>query len=191
MWMEGAGAEDAGHAVAGASRRRAQAVFLIVPTSRLPVVSSIMSDVDELNALIAAGRLLFDPPNGDLLRGELLGIPPARPVHARVRTLVVALCGKVPGKKIRIASLIRNDKKHHGEARAVDVGNEEIARDLLPLVATQAEVDRLHIDELIFDAALVGESNRNKFNFRGGKPHKYDDATLADHRNHIHWSVRA
>lgn len=149
-----------------------------------------MATADELNELITSGRILFDPP-AEQLRRELLGIEPARAVHSRVQTLVVALCAKVPGRALRISSLYRNEG-HHGVGRAVDIANEEIAGELLPLVAIPSEVQRLGIDEIIFDASLVtGEPNRNRYNFDQGRSHQYDAATLGRHRTHIHFSVRA
>jgi hypothetical protein len=80
---------------------------------------------------------------------------------------------------------------HHGSGRAVDIGNEEIAGSLLPQVATDAQVAALKIDELIFDATVAGQSPRNKWNYDRGVKHNYDSATLDDHRDHIHFAVKA
>lgn len=150
-----------------------------------------MSTVDEINALITSGRIGFDVGSADVLRRELLGISPARPVATGVQKLIVALCTKVPRLTLRVSSLYRNGQSHHAEGRALDIGNEEVAATLLPIVATQAVVDDLRIDEIIFDATLIpSEINANRYNFNGGRPHAYNAATLAQHRNHIHFSVR-
>jgi hypothetical protein len=150
-----------------------------------------MSTVDELNALITSGRITFDVGNPDVLRRELLGTPPARAVVPGVQKLIVALCGKVPALALRVSSLYRNGESHHAEGRALDIGNEEVAATLLPLVATQAFVNELQIDEIIFDATLIPqEMNGNRYNFDAGQPHVYSAPTLREHRNHIHFSVR-
>jgi hypothetical protein len=93
-------------------------------------------------------------------------------------------------KNIRISSIIRNEG-HHSEGRAFDVGNEEIASDLLPSIATDAKVISLKIDEIIFDAGVAGEGDRNKWNYDEGVKHNFDSATLDQHKNHIHFAVKA
>ncbi len=148
-----------------------------------------MSYVASLQALIDAGRLTFDVGNAELLKRELLGIPPANPVNANVQRLVVAMCGATPNRALRVSSLIRNEG-HHSTGLAVDIGNEELAAELLPRIAIQTEVTRLGIDEIIFDASLAGDANRNRYNFDRGSPHAYDNATLQHHRDHIHFSVK-
>lgn len=148
-----------------------------------------MSVIDDLNQLIAAGRLTFQ---SEALKHELLGLPPAVPPEQKVQALVVALCRKSPTTSIQISSLRRPDSVHHAAGRAVDIGNEEIAGTLLPLVGTQEFVNANAIDELIFDATLIpGEGDSNKYNFDGGVSHDYNDATIKKHRNHIHFAVRA
>lgn len=150
-----------------------------------------MTDLEKLNQWISQGVLVFEPGKIERLKRELLGAPPERVVHPNVRALVVALIEALPGKRFRISSLLRNGGSH-GEGRAVDIGNEEIAGELLPLVATQTVVDRLSLDEIIFDASLIpDEKNRNKYNFDAGKPHVYNKSTLDEHRDHIHFSIRA
>ena len=108
---------------------------------------------------------------------------------ANLQSLVLEL-SKLVSSHIRISSLVRGSG-HHGTGRAVDIGNENIAGSLLPKVAKSAQVAALKIDELIFDAGVAGESDRNKWNYDQGKKHNYDDATLKQHKNHIHFSVKA
>lgn len=152
---------------------------------------SRMSAADELTRLIASGRLVFDTSAAETLERELLGTPPARAVHPNVQALLIGLCKKAPTTTLRISSLFRTGDSHHAEGRAVDIGNEEVASALLPVVATPAVVDSLSIDEIIFDAsAIPGETSRNRYNFDAGRPHAYGDATLRKHRNHIHFAVR-
>ena len=92
---------------------------------------------------------------------------------------------------IRISSLVRSGMgSHHTEGRAVDIGNEEVAGALLRIIATDAQVAALEIDELIFDGALLGE-DRNKFNYDEGRKHEFNSTTLDQHGNHIHFSVKA
>lgn len=150
-----------------------------------------MSTIDDLRSLVNSGRILFDPVHAELLRRELLGTPPAAFVRPELQNLVLWVCTRLPpGRAVRISSLIRAGG-HHSQGRAVDIGNEEIASDLLPLVAVPSEVQNHAIDEIIFDSTLLpGEINANRYNFNGGIPYNYDAATVARHRDHIHLSVR-
>jgi hypothetical protein len=148
-----------------------------------------MSVIDDLKAQISAGKITFDPPAAttDRLRKELLGENADTKVTGLLQSLVLEV-SKV--KSIRISSIIR-DEGHHSEGRAFDVGNEEIASALLPSIATDAKVASLKIDEIIFDAAVAGEGNRNKWNYDEGTKHDFDSATLDQHKNHIHFAVKA
>jgi hypothetical protein len=62
---------------------------------------------------------------------------------------------------------------------------------LLPTLATSAKVQELKIDEIIFDAGVVGESDRNKWNYDIGQKHDFDSVTLDKHKNHIHLAVKS
>ena len=107
----------------------------------------------------------------------------------KLQALVLTLSELAPSQ-IRISSLIRaGTESHHGSGRAVDIGNEEIAPALLPGLATDAKVAALGIDELIFDAALAGHADRNKWNYDQGRKHSFNTATLNAHGNHIHFAV--
>ncbi len=138
---------------------------------------------------IAAGKIIFDSANEATLKAQLLRENTGTQVTANLQSLVLEL-SKLVSSHIRISSLVRGSG-HHGTGRAVDIGNENIAGSLLPKVAKSAQVAALKIDELIFDAGVAGESDRNKWNYDQGKKHNYDDATLKQHKNHIHFSVKA
>jgi hypothetical protein len=143
--------------------------------------------VQKLQDLIAAGKIIFD---SDTQRKQLLGLNTGTKVTRKAQSLVLKL-SELAGQTIRISSLVRvGDPGHHGSGRAVDIGNEEIAGTLLPRVATNAQVAALEIDELIFDAAIAGETDRNKWNYDRGVKHDYNPATLNQHRNHIHFAVK-
>lgn len=146
-----------------------------------------MSIVEDLKAQIDAGRITFDPTDASpgRLQRELLGENTGTKVTEKVQKLVLALAVL---QKIRISSLIRSEG-HHGTGRAVDIGNQEIAADLLPVVTDPKKITELAIDEIIFDAKEAGQTDRNKWNHDRGKPHPYDDKTLDDHKNHIHFAV--
>lgn len=140
-----------------------------------------MSVVDDLKDQITRKRITFDKPE---LKDQLLGPD----VTAELQDLVHHLSTL---EKLRISSIVRQEG-HHGAGRAFDVGNEEVARTLLPQVATAAEVARWKIDEIIFDARKADAGNdRNKWNFDAGAKHAYDAATLDAHGDHIHFAVRA
>jgi hypothetical protein len=113
--------------------------------------------VRDLEAQIAAGKITFDREN---FRNELLGQSNGTKVTARLQRLVLELAGVVP-TSIRISSLIRS-AGHHGSGRAVDVGNEEVAPSLLPLVIP--DVAAWNIDEIIFDAGGGSLGERNRWN---------------------------
>jgi hypothetical protein len=145
--------------------------------------------VEALKAQIAVGRIIFDSPNETRLKNQLLGLNTGTRVTGKLQSLVLELSRLAP-RRIRISSLVRSSG-HHGSGRAVDIGNEEIAGALLPQVATDAKVAALGIDELIFDATVAGELSRNKWNYDRGVKHNYNAATLDDHRDHIHFAVKA
>lgn len=145
------------------------------------VCSAMLGVIDDLKAHIDSGQIIFDKPS---LKDELLG----NEVTADLRALVSHLADL---RKIRISSILR-DEGHHGEGRAFDVGNEDVAANLLPQIATDAEVSAWNIDEIIFDAKKVNSSNdRNKWNYDAGKKHAYSPGTLDSHGDHIHFAVKA
>ena len=149
-----------------------------------------MSDLtQQLKTKVAAGRIIFDADNATTLQSQLFRTNSGTQIVPALQTLILDLCDRVD-THLRISSLVRSSG-HHGEGRAVDFGNEEIAASLLPQIATDAQVAALGIDELIFDAAVAGETNRNKWNYDRGIKHNYNTATLDQHRNHIHISVKA
>lgn len=140
-----------------------------------------MSVIDDLKDHIAQKRIIFDRPE---LKVELLGSD----VTAELQALVSHLASL---EKLRISSIIRNEG-HHGSGRAFDIGNEEIAKTLLPQIASDAEVTKWSIDELIFDAKKADSTfDRNKWNYDLGVKHAYSGATLDGHGDHIHFAVTA
>lgn len=151
-----------------------------------------MSVIEDLRRQIDAERIIFDPPaaTSRRLMRELLGENdgPAR-VTERLQRLVLEV-STLSG--IRISDILRSGtSSHHARGRAFDVGNEEIGAALLPLIATNARVAALNIDEIIFDARIAGEADRNKWNYDQGRKHNYSPSTLARHGNHIHFAVKA
>src|SRR3712207_366723 len=143
-----------------------------------------MSVVDDLRTQIAAGRIIFD--NGSAgqaarLCRELLGQNAGTRVTPRLQALALELSRLQP---IRISSILRSGSaSRHTVGRALDVGNETIAGALLPQVATDARVEALGIDKLIFDASVAGQSNRNRWNYDNGSRHNFNAATLTQHNN--------
>lgn len=150
-----------------------------------------MSVLDHLRDQISAGRIIFDNATagqGARLRRELLGQNAGTKVTRGLQALVLEVSRL---QRIRISSIIRTgSSSRHVVGRAFDVGNEEVARDLLPLIATDERVEEFGIDEIIFDARVAGQSNRNRWNYNDGRRHDYDSATLTAHRNHIHFAVK-
>jgi len=143
--------------------------------------------VEKLRQQIIAGKIKFD---STAFQSQLLGLSGATKVTAKLQGLVLRL-SELAAPNIRISSLVRVGMgSHHTEGRAVDIGNEEIAGALLPVVATDAQVPALEIDELIFDGALLGQ-DRNKWNYDEGRKHDFNSATLDQHGNHMHFSVKA
>lgn len=151
-----------------------------------------MSVVDDLRAQIDAGRIIFDPPatTSRRLRRELLGENDgAVKVTERLQRLVLEVSRL---SQIRISDILRpGTSSHHARGRAFDVGNEEIGGTLLPNISTDARVKALNIDEIIFDARIAGQSDRNRWNYDQGRRHNYSPSTLARHGNHIHFAVKA
>lgn len=146
-----------------------------------------MSVVDDLRAQIRDGRIIFDPPEATSrrLREELLGENAGTKVSPLLQALALQVSKLV---NVRISSIVRSEG-HHGAGRAFDIGNEEVARVLLPLIATDVQVRKLGIDELIFDAQVAGQGDRNLWNYDAGRKHAFNAATLDQHRNHIHLAV--
>lgn len=144
---------------------------------------------EQLKDQISAGKIIFDAGKEAELKNQLLQENSGVKVTQTLQSLVLKL-SQLVAPHIRISSLVRTSG-HHGAGRAVDIGNEEIADSLLPLVASDEQVEALEIDELIFDASVAGEADRNEWNYDQGSKHAYNNATLNDHKDHIHLSVKA
>lgn len=200
---------DLGQAWLGAAVVAAYAFFKLVPPAgaetrtgndgRSPASETDDSElVKKLKKKIEDKKIIFDTGSATRLKSELLNQNTGgTQVTAALQTLILKLCDKTT-KTLRISDLIRDERSfhsydnltsRHAEGKAVDLGNEDIANDLLPNIATKAEVKRLGIDEIIFDATVAGQTDANKWNFNGGVAHKYDDATLKKHKDHIHIAV--
>lgn len=152
-------------------------------TARLMAASATLSaTVGALEKHIQNGKIKFDSAS---LEAELLGKNQGQKVSETLQKLVLHLADTV-STHVRISSLLRGSG-HHGAGRAVDIGNEEIAAEILPEIV--ALVGALSIDELIFDASVAGKSDRNEWNYDKGKKHNYDTATLDKHSDHIHFAV--
>ena len=107
----------------------------------------------------------------------------------KLQALVVRISELAAPQQLRISSLVRPGVgSHHTEGRAVDIGNQEIAATLLPKIATDEQIRKLGIDELIFNA---GFPNPQRLNYDRGVRHDFDQATLNQHGNHIHFAVVA
>jgi hypothetical protein len=159
-----------------------------------PASQKLSNVNDDLQEQIDAGKIVFDPPasTATRLKQELLRQNTGTQVTDKLQKLVLELATTIDSDKhIRISSLIRTSG-HHGTGRAVDVGNEEIADHLLRVkqIATDARVQQLEIDELIFDAGGSSHQQRNRWNYDQGVRHDYDAATLNDHGDHIHFAVK-
>lgn len=138
-----------------------------------------MSNVDDIKQLISVQRLTFQHPR---FRDALLG----NTVSANLQALVVHLCSIT---EIQVSSVVR-PARGHPEGLAIDIGNEKVAHMLLPSIATDFEVKRLKIDQIIFDARVVSKDNDpNLWNYNGGRKAAYREGDLKDHRNHIHFAV--
>ncbi len=143
----------------------------------------------QLQEKINSGKIKFDPGSETKLKKELLRDNNDTKVTVKLQTLVLEL-SKVVSTNIRISSLVRT-QGHHGNGRAVDIGNEEIAAALLPEFATNSRVAELEIDEIIFDATKAGQTDRNKWNYDLGVKHNYSASTLDQHGDHIHFAAKA
>ena len=148
-----------------------------------------MSVVDDLRDQISAGRIIFDN-NSARLRRELLGENAGTvKVKPSLQRLALEL-SRV--SRIRISDILRpGTASHHARGRAFDLGNEEIAEALLPHISTDEMVEAFNIDEIIFDAGVAGLEDRNEWNYDRGLKHNFSNGTLATHRNHIHFAVKA
>ncbi len=76
-----------------------------------------------------------------------------------------------------------NITSNHKSGLAADIGNEEVAPQLVPWLFNNREA--LGINELIFNPVPSGTST-----LKNGVAYSYPAPTLADHRNHIHVSVK-
>ncbi len=156
-----------------------------------PRVPETLTLKEKLEEQINDGKIIFDPGKEESFKKELLRENTGTKVTVKLQELILEL-SELVSTKIRISSLIRTGTgSHHCKGRAVDIGNEEIADDLLPKVAKDDKVEELEIDELIFDAKYANETyDRNKWNYDRGKKHSYGSSILDTHWHHIHFAVK-
>lgn len=149
---------------------------------RVAGVPELNTHKSALQAHIDNGKIIFDR---DTLRAELLRENSGTKIAPNLQKLILHLADTVPSH-IRISSLIRSGGKH-GAGKAVDIGNEEVARDLLADIGLFISV--LDIDEVIFDASVAGEMDRNEWNYDQGRKHDFATTTLDEHKDHVHFAV--
>jgi hypothetical protein len=149
-----------------------------------------MSIKDQLIKQINAGKISFDN-NSVELRQQLLQENAGQLISEKLQKLILFMSTAIESS-IRISSIVRNPDvpSDHGKRRAVDIGNEEIAAKLLPIIGAAPNVSLYDIDEIIFNAGGQLPSGPNRWNFKNGKPHHYDNATLNAHKDHIHVSIK-
>jgi hypothetical protein len=104
-------------------------------------------------------------------------------VSARLMAVILKLAESTP---IRISSLTtggHSATSNHYVGTAVDIGNEEVAGQIVPALYTNRAA--WSINELIFSPMPAGTTT-----LKNGNNHVYSSDTLSDHRNHIHFSVQ-
>ncbi len=143
----------------------------------------------ELTKQISAGKIKFDN-NSEELRAQLLQENGGYLIAATLQKLILYLSQTV-SSYIRISSIVRKPGGHHGERRAVDIGNEEIANEILPKIANDLQASIYNIDEIIYDAGGSLQVSRNKWNYDNGVRHNFSETVLSQHKNHIHFSVKS
>lgn len=151
-------------------------------TTRLAKTGDATRTEKALNAHIDKGKIIFDR---DTLRQELLRENSGTKITLTLQKMILHFADTVPSH-IRISSLVRANGKH-GAGKAVDIGNEEVVRDLLNDISLFISV--LDIDEVIFDAAVVGEMDRNQWNYDKGIKHDFAASRLNEHKDHVHFAV--
>lgn len=158
--------------------------------SNLPAGAVVPLD-QQLQEMIEK-TITFDPCKGELQDQLLRKNTSGTQITGKLQKLVLELSKmSSPEKPVRIRDLLLpSTDALHVAGRAVNIGP-DFAASLLPQVATDAKVKELGIEEVIFDAAVVNEGDRNKWNYGAGVKHEYDATVLEDHKNHIHFAVAA
>lgn len=143
----------------------------------------------QLQQMIDDKKITFDP--GKLeLQDQLLRKNTSGPqITEKLQKLVLELSKMSSPIRIRDLLLPSGDAVHVA-GRAVNIAA-DVAAGLLPQVATDAKVKELGIEEVIFDASVVNEGDRNKWNYGAGVKHEYDATVLDDHKTNIHFAVAA
>jgi peptidoglycan hydrolase-like protein with peptidoglycan-binding domain len=141
----------------------------------------------ELEALKSSRRLAFKTAS---IREQMFGAGlSGAQVNTALQDLVIRLT-KISPVKITITDVLReSSRSHHSSGHAVDIRSWQ-AREILSAIGNQETVSRLRIDDLIYDAGVVDETDRSLWNFNGGRRHQFSEKILNEHKDHIHVSVR-
>lgn len=133
-------------------------------------------------SMVAAKKILVDSsnPTNDVKNGVVQ--------ETTLRTVItVAEYANSKGGAIRISVFKSGHKAGtwHEKGYAFDIGNEELAKILMPWLKENSK--SLKLNELIFDNNTAGVNrSSNYYNLDEGVPHNYNSSTLAGHRDHIH-----
>lgn len=142
---------------------------------------------DKLNKQIKDKKIEFDVAKLEQLENVLLRRNSGTRVVPQLQELICKLSELA---RVRIGSLVRSDDMHHhDDGWACDITNIEDARALLSSFATDVKVEKFGIGDIIFDAGVAGEADRNKWNYYKGEKYSFDDGTLNQYKEHIHISV--
>jgi hypothetical protein len=147
-----------------------------------------MSRKSKLEQLIQNQRIVFD--DAAQLKPQLLNStwPWLQDLVIRVAQI---------GPAIRISSVTGGTHEPtslHYNGRGLDIGNEDVAAQVLPTIVSN--VGAWHLDEIIFDASMLNDSNgsplaENLWNHKLGQRFSYSAGVLRpSHRTHIHLAVR-
>lgn len=141
--------------------------------------------------ILARENITYDPgarkPLEELAAGRQASVP-AQGTTTNVSAVLLGLLLKMSedGIPLRIGALTtgtHSPGSYHYIGKAVDIGNEEEASRIMPFVFNNR--DQYQINEMIHAYPPAGTQNLDN-----GQPFKYDQATLNDHKGHIHISVK-
>jgi hypothetical protein len=113
-------------------------------------------------------------------------------ISEKLQKLILFLSNSID-TQIRVSSIVRSPDiaSNHGKRTAVDIGNEEIANKVLPVLTIPANILLYDIDEIIFNAGGPLPSGPNRWNHKNGIPFNYSVDVLNKHSDHIHLSVKS
>jgi hypothetical protein len=137
-------------------------------------------------------KITFDPGKPELQDQLLRKNTSGTQITEKLQKLVLELSKmSSPKEPVRIRDLLQpSGNALHVAGRAVNIGP-DFAASLLPQVAIDAKVKDLGIEEIIFDASVLNEGDRDKWNYGAGVKHSYEAAVLDEHKTDIHFAVAA